>query len=228
MHLQEGTIFIPRSMNYTVSFDIPEKRGSRIKRIYFVFYVAIVGLVFMATILLLRIYPNIITPYIPPSGQVHSVLQKSPILRTPATPNTYSSSEKRNIYAFGVEWDDSILTSIRESQDHIDTLIMEELTLTSSGMVVIDPEKFKKTKEYLATYAPHLPLYALINNHNQLTHIWDTNIVYSILSNKVKRRNLELKLRAFSLQNHLAGINIDFEALDQKTYPYYVLFIKEL
>lgn len=105
---------------------------------------------------------------------------------------------------------------------------MEELALSKSGMIVINPEKFKRTQGYLASYAPHLPLHALINNHNQLTHLWDTDILYSILSNRVKRRNLELKLRAFSLQNHLAGINIDFEELDQKTYTYYVAFIKEL
>ena len=153
------------NMNYSFAPETSHGRISNIK----VLFLGV--LVFIFLILLsspiYRIYQNITTQYIPPSGQVHSVLGNSPILWTPTTPNTYSYSEKRNIYAFGVEWDDSILTSIRESQDHIDGLIMEELTLTSSGMVVISPEKFKRTQAYLATHVPHLPHYALINNYNQ-------------------------------------------------------------
>ena len=105
---------------------------------------------------------------------------------------------------------------------------MEELTITASGMKLIAPDQFQKTKEYLANNAPNLPLHILISNHNPVSHIWDRDLLYITLSNPTKRRNLEIRLRAFAVQQHIAGINIDFENLDAEIFPYYLLFLKGL
>ena len=105
---------------------------------------------------------------------------------------------------------------------------MEELTLTASGMALIAPDKFKKTQEYLASNAPDLPLHILISNHNPVSHIWDRDLLYTLLSNPAKRRNLEIRLRTFAIQHHIAGINIDFEEVDAEIFPYYLIFLREL
>lgn len=105
---------------------------------------------------------------------------------------------------------------------------MEELTLTESGMILLSPDKFKRTQEYLIKNDPDLPLQVLINNYNQITNIWDTKLLYNILSDETKRKNLEKSLTEFSQVNNLEGINIDFEELDDKTFPYYIDFLREL
>lgn len=89
-----------------------------------------------------------------------------------------------------MEWDNSTLTSLIQNRVHIDALIMEELTITGSGIELINPSKFKRTQEYLMNHAPNLPLHILINNYNPVSDIWDRDLLYSILSNTTKRRNL--------------------------------------
>jgi spore germination protein YaaH len=105
---------------------------------------------------------------------------------------------------------------------------MQELTLTATGIQLLAPDKFKKTQEYLQTQTPDLPLHVLINNYNPISHVWDGELLYRILSNTTKRRNLTSKLTSFALDHDIAGINIDFEALDDKTYPHYLRFLSEL
>ncbi len=67
---------------------------------------------------------------------------------------------------------------------------MEELSITASGIALIAPDKFKKTQKYLTSNAPNLPLHILINNYNSVNHVWDRDLLYSILSDATKRRNL--------------------------------------
>lgn len=120
------------------------------------------------------------------------------------------------------------MLSLQKNQKSIDALVMQELTLTATGIQLLAPDKFKKTQEYLQAQAPDLPLHVLINNYNPLTHIWDSELLYRILSSPAKRKNLEIKLTSFAIQHDIVGINIDFEELDIKTYPYYLLFLEEL
>ena len=124
-----------------------------------------------------------------------------------------------------MEWDDSTLVSLAQNRAHIDALIMEELNITSSGIALIAPDKFKKTQEYLSKNDPDLPLHILINNYNPVSHIWDRDILYTLLSQPIKRRALANQLRSFAIHHDLAGINIDFEALDAEIFPYYLLFL---
>ncbi|MBC7498515.1 glycosyltransferase [Candidatus Gracilibacteria bacterium] len=136
--------------------------------------------------------------------------------------------ENRKIYAFGVEWDDASYASLEQNKENINTLIMEELSLSDSGMMMLAPDKFKRTQQYLTQNDPDLSIYALINNYNQISGIWDTDILYGILSDETKRKNLETELKDFATLHNLGGINIDFEELDTKTIPYYLIFLEEL
>ncbi len=129
---------------------------------------------------------------------------------------------------FWVEWDDASFASLEQNKAQIDTLIMEELTLSNSGMAMISPDKFKRTQEYLTSNDPDLPIHALINNYNSVNNIWDTALLYMTLSDETKRKNLETEIRDFAVLHNLSGINIDFEELDSKTIPYYLTFLGEL
>ena len=127
-----------------------------------------------------------------------------------------------------MEWDDASFASLEQNKEQIDTLIMEELTLSNSGMAMIAPDKFKRTQQYLASNDPDLPIHALINNYNSVNNIWDTAMLYTTLSDDAKRKNLETGLLDFAVVHNLSGINIDFEELDSKTIPYYLTFLGEL
>lgn len=105
---------------------------------------------------------------------------------------------------------------------------MEELTLSENGIRMLYPDKFQRTQKYIKTNDPDLPVHVLINNYNQATNIWDSKLLYDILSNDTKRKNLEIELKNFVMQNSIEGINIDFEELDDKTSPYYITFLSEL
>lgn len=134
----------------------------------------------------------------------------------------------RKVYAFGVEWDDASFASLEQNKDHIDSIIMEELTLSESGFTLLAPEKFKRTQKYLSDNDPDLPIHILINNYNQTNNIWDANLLYGVLSDENKRKNLEIELTSFAIQNNVAGINIDFEEINDTIFPYYLTFLEEL
>lgn len=90
-----------------------------------------------------------------------------------------------------MEWDDSSFASLETNKEHIDTLILEELSLTESGMYLLYPDKFNRTQTYLKTNDPNLPIQALINNYNQANNIWDTKLLGKILGDNTKRIALE-------------------------------------
>jgi peptidoglycan-N-acetylglucosamine deacetylase len=174
------------------------------------------------------IYQSIAGSYSPYILLISWVLMPPPVVRHMPIATGTTTPEKKMIYAFWVEWDDSTMLSLQKNQKSIDALVMQELTLTATGIRLLAPDKFKKTQEYLQTQTPNLPLHILINNYNPLTHIWDRDLLYTLLSNPKTRKNLSLQLYTFAIQQHIAGINIDFEELDTKTYPYYLLFLEEL
>ena len=95
-------------------------------------------------------------------------------------------------------------------------------------MKILNPLKMKRTLDYLKTTDPDLPHLALINNFSETQNLWDTNALFQIISNETKRAYLIAELSRFASENGFEGINIDFEELDEKTYPYYLTFLEEL
>ena len=86
----------------------------------------------------------------------------------------------------------------------------------------------QRTLSYLKETDPDLPHLALINNFSETQNLWDTNGLFQIISNERKRAYLIAELSSFASENGFEGINIDFEELDEKTYPYYLIFLEEL
>ncbi|MBC7503710.1 hypothetical protein H7169_01965 [Candidatus Gracilibacteria bacterium] len=213
-------------MSHSSFFGTSDK-AIGVKRIA-VYLLLLVVYVVIVSLTIKQVYENIITQY-GAYTPLSPVLIVNPISRraTPTTTNTVVNISNR-VYAFGVEWDNSTLESLTLHLDHIDELIMEELTLNPSGVSLVNPIKFKRTQAYLRKNAPNLPLHVLINNHNLTNNTWDTSLLYSNLSDTTKRRDIKLWLLNFAIINNLAGINIDFEEIDKKTYPYYLMFLKEL
>lgn len=213
-------------MNSIYFLDASWVWGWRRNWVFWLFSITILSVIYILTLPIPGLYQSIINPY-----QIYiplpSIMRMPPPLSSPmATSNL--PPEKKMVYAFWVEWDNSTLTSLIQNRLHIDALIMEELSITASGIALIAPDKFKKTQKYLTSNAPNLPLHILINNYNSVNHVWDRDLLYSILSDATKRRNLWIQIRNFSIQQDIAGINIDFERLDAEIFPYYLLFIGEL
>lgn len=94
-------------------------------------------------------------------------------------------------------------------------------------MSLIAPDQFGRTLTYLKNNDPDLPVHALINNFNQSTNLWDTKLLFGILKDDTERKNLEENLLDFTKKYNLSGINIDFEELDDGTFPYYLTFLSE-
>lgn len=225
-------------MSHPIFFDPSERRSSRAKRVSFTIILVIF---FGLTVFLLSLFLHPILPLpqvfrdIVSQHGLHRALVPPSIVPSPIHKKILVRSEtggiipeNRKIYAFGVEWDDASYASLEQNKENINTLIMEELSLSDSGMMMLAPDKFKRTQQYLTQNDPDLSIYALINNYNQISGIWDTDILYGILSDETKRKNLETELKDFATLHNLGGINIDFEELDTKTIPYYLIFLEEL
>lgn len=227
-------------MKHPIFFDPSEKRNSQTKRIFFILILLIIFGV-ITWLLSLLLHPILPLPQVFQNIITHSKFHKATIMPPPITrpsvihrqANMFSmsgtvSSLNTKVYAFWVEWDDTSFASIEQNKEHVDTLIMEELTLSDSGIRMLYPDKFQRTQKYIEANDPDLPIHVLINNYNQSTNIWDSKLLYEILSNESKRKNLEEELKNFVVQNSIEGINIDFEELDDKTSPYYITFLQEL
>ncbi len=226
-------------MKHPIFFDPSETRRPQTKKVLFLLIVAIVFWLFVFA-LSLFLHPVLPLPHVFRDIASHSGFHKS-ILRTPIIQKPISHREQRiftytgvvsasdrKIYAFGVEWDDASFASLETNKEHIDALILEELSLAGSDMYILFPEKFKRTLAYLTANDPDLPVHALINNYNQSSGVWDTKLLYGILSDETSRKRLITGLVDFATEHHLEGINIDFEELDTATYPLYTEFLKEL
>jgi peptidoglycan-N-acetylglucosamine deacetylase len=225
-------------MSHPIFFDPSERRSSRAKRVSFVIILIIF---FGLAIFLLSLFLH---PILPLPQVFHDIVAQHGLHRThllAKIPNPTTRKkipiqsetggtipENRKIYAFWVEWDDASYASLEQNKENIDTLIMEELSLSQSGMIMLAPDKFKRTQTYLTQNDPDVSIHALINNYNQTSGNWDTEILYSILSDEIKRKNLETELQSFATLHDLGGINIDFEELDAKTIPHYLVFLGEL
>ena len=130
--------------------------------------------------------------------------------------------------AFFVEWDDPATESLHQNLDKIDSLVNEELTLSDTGITLIDPVRFASTMSYIHANREDIRVTPLINNYDQVRDVWDGARVKALLTDTNKRKNIEDDILNFIDQNQLDGINIDFEELDTDTFPSFYTFLSEL
>ena len=130
--------------------------------------------------------------------------------------------------AFLVEWDDASFASLQANIGRIDTLVSEELNLTSTGVRVMYPDKFQRTLTFVRTQKPDLQFLALINNFSEKSNSWDSEVLKNNLSDPLKRGTLESQLLNFAEKNKIDGINIDFEEIPDSVFPDFYLFLEEL
>ena len=60
------------------------------------------------------------------------------------------------------------------------------------------------------------------------TNSFDDELTYETLSDTYKRRALVNQLVSAMKMNDIDGLNVDFEGLSEKTYPYFIQFLREL
>lgn len=146
-------------------------------------------------------------------------------------PNQNESSETSqsiNLSAYFVEWDDGSRYSLKQNISKIETLIPEELSLTATGVMIINPDKFKQTLSNIQGNRENIRIIPLVNNYDEKTDAWDINKLSLLLSTRENRSMLIDSLLEFVDAYHLDGINIDFENLDTPIFPNYYLFLSEL
>lgn len=75
----------------------------------------------------------------------------------------------------------------------------------------------------------------VIWNRSRGVQVWalfdnqfNDEITYAVLSNTQKRQALSQKLLEYCQTYNLNGINVDFENMSEKTYPYFIQFMREL
>jgi cellulose synthase/poly-beta-1,6-N-acetylglucosamine synthase-like glycosyltransferase/peptidoglycan/xylan/chitin deacetylase (PgdA/CDA1 family)/spore germination protein YaaH len=96
------------------------------------------------------------------------------------------------------------------------------------GNIVHDPDDLNKIKNVIQATREDTEIFPHLNNYNAKTGIWDA-AVGNMLADADKRSRLRAQLlRFFTAFPAYRGLSLDFENLDDSTYPAYLTFIQEL
>src|SRR3954452_15359520 len=96
------------------------------------------------------------------------------------------------------------------------------------GSTVHDPDDLNKIKHVIQATREETEIFPHLNNYNAKTGIWDPAIG-QVLGDDGKRAHLrEQIVRFFTALPAYRGLSLDFENLDDSSYPAYLEFIREL
>ncbi len=96
------------------------------------------------------------------------------------------------------------------------------------GSTVHDPDDLNKIKNVIQATKEDTEIFPHLNNYNARTGIWDP-AVGQVLGDANKRANLRQQLvRFFAAMPSYRGLSLDFENLDETSYPAFMTFIQEL
>ncbi|HEY2861354.1 MAG TPA: glycosyltransferase [Terracidiphilus sp.] len=150
--------------------------------------------------------------------------------------------------AFYVTYDATSYSSFKEHVHQIDMLFPEWLHVDGSDPallsmssentlqeykiiekgVVRDPDDLNKIKLVIQETGSGTEVFPHLNNFNPHTQKWDP-AVGDLLADNGKRRALEDQvMRFFSGMPYYRGLSLDFENLNDASYPAYVQFIREI
>jgi peptidoglycan-N-acetylglucosamine deacetylase len=159
-------------------------------------------------------------------AKAKQALQQNLQRSLPPLPERTNSRFER--IAFFVNWDDNSWVSLKRNVGNIDSLIAEWLHLQSaSGDVLVDDAKVQqKVLDFVHAQRPDLPVSVLINNFHD-DH-WDSTRLHDMLADPAARQHCIEGIVQFITTWQLAGVNIDFESLDNDSQENLVLFMQEL
>ncbi|HEY1985464.1 MAG TPA: glycosyltransferase [Terracidiphilus sp.] len=96
------------------------------------------------------------------------------------------------------------------------------------GTTVHDPDDLNKIKNVIQATKEDTEIFPHLNNYNARTGIWDS-AVGAVLADAGKSAQLRQQLNQFfSAYPVYRGLSLDFENLDDKSYPAYMSFIQGL
>ena len=132
--------------------------------------------------------------------------------------------------AFYVSWDPTSLAALEQHYHDIDVLIPERLhSITASGR--LDAETDPKLSAFLQTLklqkpSIEIPMMPLLNNSDGTN--WLTDEMAAMLKNPAARQHLAQQAVQYLMDNHSAGLVVDFEEIPDKSQKDFSQFITEL
>jgi peptidoglycan-N-acetylglucosamine deacetylase len=149
--------------------------------------------------------------------------------------------------AYYVPDDPTSYSSFKEHVHQIDMLFPQWLHVNAAGALVAissnstireypvidgntvhDPDDLNKIKNVIQATKEDTEIFPQLNNYNAKTGIWDGE-VGTMLADEKKRAHLRDQLaRFFTAFPAYRGLSLDFENLDDSSYPAYLTFIHEL
>jgi cellulose synthase/poly-beta-1,6-N-acetylglucosamine synthase-like glycosyltransferase/spore germination protein YaaH/peptidoglycan/xylan/chitin deacetylase (PgdA/CDA1 family) len=131
--------------------------------------------------------------------------------------------------AFYVSWDPASLASLQQHYRDIDVLIPERLhSITPDGRMDIeaDPRLDAWEQSLRQTANVGIPTMPLLNNSDGTN--WHTQEMDAMLSSDAARHHLEQQALDYAVQNHFAGLVVDFEEVPKRSQKLFGQFITEL
>ncbi len=125
--------------------------------------------------------------------------------------------------AFYVAWDIQAYFSLKNNISKINMLLPEWIFLDPKGDTAItnmDPRGVDLIKASGVRVVPVLSNYS--NNG------FNGEVLHRVLHDPAKRATLIDQVTQFLQKNHYAGINVDFEELDENSDEYFIAFMREL
>lgn len=146
------------------------------------------------------------------------------------------------VAGFYVDWEHTSLVSAEKHINALTDILPEWLHLKPSGSPYSDPSyrPFVDARERqdnrlsLLAHSHSVAILPLLNNYTSKPGQesgdgnWDTNAVDEILNDPAASANLIIQLRSWVIQNHMQGVNIDFEEVDVDDKEALVQFMKHL
>jgi cellulose synthase/poly-beta-1,6-N-acetylglucosamine synthase-like glycosyltransferase/peptidoglycan/xylan/chitin deacetylase (PgdA/CDA1 family)/spore germination protein YaaH len=167
---------------------------------------------------------------IPLINNQRSVVPPSILKTTPFASTASKTTPQSKMIGFYVNWDDTSFSSLQNNINTLDELIPEWLHLgDENGNISVDDQAIQdKTLNYISKNRSNLPIAPLINNFDQSTQDWNSQMLDKMLNNPDARAQTIQNILDFVTKNKFAGISIDFESVPDTDQPMLAEFMKEL
>ncbi|WP_374110628.1 polysaccharide deacetylase family protein [Neobacillus cucumis] len=210
-----------------VFLDPAKRRWSIIKRMStgFTLLVVLVSFIFIESLYTDPVFPNLqlnksgVTTRIEPINQsftkeqLASQLEKTnpaPLVQKNDVENKGQISQKQEVYGFYVNWDANSKTSFKKNIDSITTLVPEWLQLNTDLT-------FKSSNDSsIITEAKAHQIKVLPVVNNFINNKWDAETLHRLFTSPGAEDLFIKNLLDYVRTNDFAGINIDFENINQK------------